>query len=77
MKNDTLTEFLKRENERDKEIKEKLCSEFVRTNPDRKDYDEYVEFGEIYNHIKKSTRKLTEESTKKSLIDTFSTYYQK
>ena len=58
----------KKENERKKEIKEKLGCEFVRINPNRKDYDEYVEFGEIYNHINRSTKKLTE----KLLINTFS-----
>ena len=51
----------------------KTGCELVRINPDRKDYDEYVEFGKIYNHINKSTKKLTKES----LIDTFSTILSK
>ena len=33
------------------------------------DYDEYFEFGKICNHINESNKKLTEESTKKYLID--------
>ena len=36
------------------------------------DYDEYFEFGKICNHINESNKKLTEESTKKYLIDKIS-----
>ena len=55
------------------EIDEKeYRDEFVRTNPDGKDYDEYVEFGRIISYINKSNEKLTKESTKKSLIDNLS-----
>ena len=51
-----------------RKIKEKLSGKFVRINLDKKDYDEYVEFGEIYNHINKSTKKLTKKATIKSLM---------
>ena len=56
---------------KEKKNKEKFGSQFVRINPDRKKHDEYVTCGGIYNHINKSTKNLTKESTKKSLIDTF------
>ena len=36
------------------------------------DYDEYFEFDKICNHINESNKKLTEESTKKYLIDKIS-----
>ena len=58
----------RKENEREKKIKEKLDCKFIRINPDGKDYYEYVKFGEINNHINESNKKLT----KKSLIDKFS-----
>ena len=37
-----------------------------------KNYDEYFQFGKICNHINGSTKKITDESTKKSLIDKIS-----
>ena len=55
----------KKEKEREKRIKEKLGCKFIRINPDEKDYDEYVKFGEINNHLSESN----EKSTKKSLIE--------
>ena len=60
------------ETERQKAIEKKLDCEFIRINPDGKDFDVYVEIGKIYNHIKESNKKLTKESTKKSLIDKIS-----
>ena len=50
--------------ERQKAIEKELRSEFVTIKSNRKYYDEYVEFGKIYNHINKSNRKLTEEQLK-------------
>ena len=44
---------------RQKAIKNKLYFKFIRTNPDGKDFDVYVESGKIYNGIIESTRKLT------------------
>ena len=58
--------------ERQKAIKSKLGCEFIRINPAKKDFNIFVEIGKIQNHIVKSTKKLTEESTKKSLIDELS-----
>ena len=36
-----------KEKERENEIKEKLKCEFIKINPDKKNFDEYVEFGKI------------------------------
>ena len=55
-----------------KKIKEELDYKFIRINPDEKDYDEYVIFSEINNHISESNKKLTDESTKKCLTDKIS-----
>ena len=52
-------------NERVDKIKEKLNCEFIRTDPDGNNYDEYVELCRIKNCIDKSKENLT----KKSLID--------
>ena len=51
-----------------KAIEKELGCEFIRINPDRKDYDGYVEIGKIYNHVIKSTK----DATKKSLINNLS-----
>ena len=48
-------------------VTEELHYKFIRTNPDEKDFDIYVEIGKIYNHIT--------ESTRKPLIDTISAKY--
>ena len=47
---------MKKKQKNKREDKRKSCK-FVRINPDKKVYDEYVEFGEIYNHINKSIKK--------------------
>ena len=62
----------RKENKREEKIKEELDYKFIRINPDEKDYDEYVIFSEINNHISESNKKLTDESTKKSLTDKIS-----
>ena len=41
-------------------------------NPDSESFNIHTEIGKIYNHISESNKKLTEELTKKSLIDNFS-----
>ena len=53
------------------EVQERQSCEFIRINPDVKDYDKYGRISKIHNHITESTKKITEESTKKSLIDIF------
>ena len=54
---------------RQKAVERKLGCEFIKINPDRKDYDECVEIDKIFSE---SNKKLTKESTKKSLIDNIS-----
>ena len=54
--------------EKQKAIENKLGSKFIRINPAKKHFNIFVEIGKIQNYITKSTKKLTEESTKKSLI---------
>ena len=46
-----------------KAIVKELDCEFIRINLDAEKYDEYAEFGKIYNHIIESTTELTTEST--------------
>ena len=53
-------------------MREELDCEFVRINPSKEHFNINIELGKIHNHIIESTRKLTEESTKKSLIDELS-----
>ena len=53
-----------KEVEKEKAIKDHLDCEFIRINPDEKDFDMYVEVSKIHNHIK--------QSSKKSLIDKIS-----
>ena len=53
---------------RQETIKEKLSCEFIRTNPDEKNYNMLKAINEIHRHIKESIKK----STKKSLIDELS-----
>ena len=45
-----------------KVIGKELFCEFIRINPDVKDYDKYVGLGKIYIQISESTKKITEES---------------
>ena len=58
--------------ERQKAIENKLGCEFIRMNPAKENFNIFVKIGKIQNYIAKSTKKLTEESTKKSLIDELS-----
>ena len=62
----------KKEIERQEAIKKELGWEFIRINPDKKDFDTDVEIGKKYNHFIKSTKKSTKNSTKKSLMDKIS-----
>ena len=45
-----------KEIERQEAIKEALRCEFIRVNPDIKNFNIYVEIGKIYNHIIKSAK---------------------
>ena len=49
-----------------------LEKQFIRINPAKENFNIFVEIGKIQNCIVKSTKKLTEESTKESLIDKLS-----
>ena len=54
--------------QRKKAIENKLGCEFIRINPANENFNIFVEIGKIQNYIIRSTKKLTEESTKKSII---------
>ena len=54
--------------EKQKAIENKLGCEFIRINPAKENVNIFVEIDKIQNYITKSTKELTEESTKKSLI---------
>ena len=58
--------------ERQKAIEKKIGCECIRINPGKKTFNIFVEIGKIQNYTVKSTKKLTEESTKKFLIDELS-----
>ena len=51
--------------ERQKAIENELGCEFIRTNAAKENLNIFLEIGKIKNYITKSTKKLTEESTKK------------
>ena len=58
--------------ERQKALEKKLSSQFIRINPDEKDFNIFHAKNEIIRHIKESIKKSTEKSTIKSLIDELS-----
>ena len=58
--------------ERKKALERELDCKFIRIDPDEEDFNISKAINEIYGHIKKSIKKLTEESTKKSFIDELS-----
>ena len=60
---------LSNEIERQKALEKEIDCVFIRINLDKKDFNIFKEINKIHRHIKKSTQKLTEKSTKKSLID--------
>ena len=60
------------ETERQKTIKKELGCKFIRIDLSKESFDVYSEFGKIQSFITKSTKTLTEESTKESLIDNLS-----
>ena len=57
---------------RQKAIENKLGCKFIRINPAKENFNIFVEISKIQNHITKLPKKLTGESTKKSLIDELS-----
>ena len=50
-----------------KTIKKELNCEFIRTNPDEKDFNIFTAINEIHRHIKKSKKSLIEELSNKLL----------
>ena len=58
--------------ERQKAIEKELGCEFIRINPDEENFNIFKAINEIHRHITRSTKKLTEESTKESLIEVLS-----
>ena len=58
--------------ERQKAKEKELDCKFIRINPAKANFDIFIKISKIQNYICKSTIKLTEESTNKSLIDKFS-----
>ena len=48
---------------RQKTLEKELHCEFIRINPDEKDFNIFRTINEIYRHIKKSIKKLTKESS--------------
>ena len=60
------------ETERRKVTENKFGCEFIRINLDKENFNIFVEIGKIQNYTTKLTTKLTEESTKKILIDELS-----
>ena len=63
---------LSNEIERQKALEKEVDCVFMRINPDKKDFNIFKEINKIHRHIKKSSQKLTEKSTKKSLMDDLS-----
>ena len=55
-----------------KKLEEDFRCTFDRINPDKENFDIFVELGKIESYISESNKKLTEESTKKSLINDLS-----
>ena len=57
------------EKERQKAIEKETGFTIFRINPDKENFHIFVEIGKIHNYIVESTKKITKESTKKSIID--------
>ena len=66
------TRYIGCEIERQKALEKEINCEFIRINPAKEKNDVFVEIGKIQNYIVESTRRMTEESTKKFLIDELS-----
>ena len=58
--------------ERQQALEKELGCKFIRINPDKENFNVFKAINEIFRHIKESNKKLTEESTKKSLVDELS-----
>ena len=58
-----------KEVEREKTIKEHLHCKSIRIHLDEKDFDMYVETGKIYNHINRSSKRLSIDKISKRLSE--------
>ena len=58
--------------ERQKTLEKEFSCVFIRINYGEENFNIFKEISKIYRHIKKATKKQTEGSTKKSLIDDLS-----
>ena len=58
--------------QRQKPLEKELGCEFIRIDPDEENFNIFNAINKIHRHIKKSTKKLTEKSTKEGLIDKLS-----
>ena len=58
--------------ERQKTLEKEFSCVFIRINYGEENFNIFKEINKIYRHIKKTTKKQTEGSTKKSLIDDLS-----
>ena len=56
------------ETRRQKKLEEHLKCTFFKINPDKENFDIFLELGKIESYISESNKKLTKESSKKSLI---------
>ena len=57
------------EKERQKTIEKETSFTVIRINPEKEKFDIFVEIRKIQNYIVESTKKITKESTKMSIID--------
>ena len=64
--------YINYEIQRQKALEKELGCKFIRINPAKENFNIFVEISKAQNHIVKSTRKITEESNKMSLIDELS-----
>ena len=55
--------------ERQKAIEKQIGCKFIRINPAKENLNIFDEIGEIQNYIVESAKKITKESTKKSVIN--------
>ena len=58
--------------ERQKALEKEIGCKFIKINLAKEKFNIFVEIGKIHSFIVKSTKKITKESTKKSLIDELS-----
>ena len=63
---------LKLKKKKDKKIEKETGFTIIRINPDKENFDIFAEIGKIQKYIVESIKKITKESTKKSIVDELS-----